>query len=81
GFKLALIFKLRERIREMDRIELLARRIDRFTQEEAAYWYSRITSFGNEANRWAMAGMKVMLAGHAKDPAVETMLDKLRGSY
>jgi hypothetical protein len=81
GCKLALIFKLQERIKEMDRVELMARRIDRFTREEAAYWYSRISSYGPIAGRWAMAGMKVMMAGHPKDPGVETLLDRLRGSY
>ncbi len=78
GYKLALIFKLQERIRELDRIELIARRVDRFTREEAGYWYSRMTTYGDAANRWAAAGMKVMLAGHPKDPNVETMLADLR---
>jgi hypothetical protein len=36
GIKLALVFKLQERIKELDRAELLARRIDRFTREEAS---------------------------------------------
>ncbi|MCF7668419.1 MAG: hypothetical protein K9N48_01430 [Verrucomicrobia bacterium] len=78
GYKIALIFKLHERIKELDRIELIARRIDRFTREEAGYWYSRITTFGEAANRWAAAGMKTMLAGHPQDPNVELMLDDLR---
>ncbi len=81
GPKLALIFKLQERITEMDRVELIARRVDRFTREEASYWYSRITSFGEAANRWAMSGMKVMLAGQPRDPHIETMLDELRKLY
>lgn len=81
GCKLALIFKLQQRIKEMDRVELLARRIERFTKEEAAYWHSRITSFGRDANRWALAGMKIILAGQPRDPGVETMLEKLRSSY
>lgn len=78
GVKLALMFKLQERIKELDRVELLARRIDRFTREEASYWYSRMTSFGPAANRWAAAGMKVMLAGHSKDTTVPLMLEDLR---
>ena len=81
GVKLALLFKLQERLKELDRIELLARRIDRFTREEAGYWYSRITSFGAAANRWAMAGMKLMLAGQPRDPAVKSMLEKLRTEF
>jgi hypothetical protein len=81
GPKLSLIFKLQERIKELDRVELIARRADRFTREEAAYWYSRISTFGDAANRWAMAGMKIMLAGHSHDPNVETMLEELRQKY
>lgn len=78
GAKLAVIFKLQERVKEGDRIELMARRVGRFTEEEAAYWFSRITNFGPDANRWALAGMKVMLGGQPRDPGVERMLENLR---
>ena len=81
GWKIALIFKLQERINEIDRVELLARRVDRFTREEAGYWYSRITSFGPDANRWAISGMRIMLAGQSKDKAIDTMLEQLRLSF
>jgi hypothetical protein len=81
GPKLALIFRLQERIKELDRVELIARRIERFTREEAAYWHSRISTFGDAANRWAMAGMKIMLAGQPKDPNIEKMLEDLRQRY
>lgn len=80
GCKLALICKLQERVREMDRVELIARRADRFTHEEAAYWLSRISNFGDDANRWAIAGLRIVLGGQAKDPAVERMLERLRES-
>ena len=36
AMRAAFLFKLQERIREMDRVELIARRVDRFTREEAA---------------------------------------------
>jgi hypothetical protein len=78
GYKMALIFKLQERIKDLDRIELIARRVNRFTREEAGYWHSRITTYGDAANRWAMAGMKIMLAGNTKDSHVEKMLTDLR---
>lgn len=81
GCKLALLFKLQEKIKEMDRVELIARRVDRFTREEAAYWHSRITSFGDAANRWALTGMKTMLAGQPRDPNVAIMLEDLRRKY
>ncbi len=78
GFKLALIFKLQERLKEIDRVELMARRVEKFSREEAAYWYSRISDFSPEANRWAQAGLRIMLAGQPHDPAIQTMLEKLR---
>lgn len=81
GFKLALIFKLRERIQDMDRVELIARRVGRFTREEAAYWFSRITNFGEDPNRWARSGMRTMLGGQPGDPAVQEMLERLRNTY
>jgi len=80
GCKLALIFKLQERVKEIDRVELIARRADRFTREEAAYWLSRISNFSDDANRWASSGLRILLGGHAKDPAVERMLERLRES-
>jgi hypothetical protein len=78
GAKLGLIFRLQGRVTDLDRVELMARRLARFTREEAVYWLSRTTSFGSDANRWAIAGLRVMLAGHVKDPAVERMLERLR---
>lgn len=78
GYKLALIFKLQERIKELDRVELLARRVARFSREEGAYWFSRITDYGSAANRWARTGMKILLAGQPHDPQVSKMLDRLR---
>lgn len=78
GAKLALIFRLQERLADQDRVELMARRIERFTREEAAYWLSRMTSFSPDARRWAVAGMRLMLGGQAKDSGVERMLERLR---
>jgi len=78
GAKFALLFRLQERILDMDRVELIARRIARFTREEAAYWLSRITTFGADANRWAVAGLRIVLGGQPKDPGVERMLERMR---
>ena len=33
---------------------------------------------GSDANRWAITGLRIMLAGHVKDPAIERMLERLR---
>jgi uncharacterized protein (DUF433 family) len=35
-------------------------------------------SFGVEANRWALSGLRVMLGGQANDPAAQRMLERLR---
>lgn len=78
GAKLALIFRLQDRLKDLDRVELIAYRVAQFTREEAAYWLSRTTSFGPSANRWAASGLRVMLGGHSKDPDIEEMLAKLR---
>lgn len=79
GVKLSLIFKLQERVKDMDRVELIARRVERFSREEAVYWLTRATQYGMDPNRWALAGMRVMLGGQPEDRAVLQMLEKLRG--
>lgn len=79
GAKLALVFRLHERIADLDRVELIARRVERLTREEANYLLSRTTRFDPAANRWAMAGFRIMLGGQAKDSAVRETLDRLRG--
>lgn len=78
GVKLALIFKLQERVKEMDRVELIAWRVERFSREEASYWLTRLTQYGNAANRWAQAGMRLMLGGQPGDKEIVNMLEKLR---
>lgn len=78
GTKLALIFKLQERIQQMNRVELIAWRVFHFTREEAEYWYTRVTQYGRAGNRWAISGMRTMLGGQPGDPDVEKMLDELR---
>lgn len=78
GAKLALIFKLQERLNDMDRVELIARRVERFSREEAVYWLTRATHYGETANRWAQAGMRIMLGGQPGDKAVAQQLERLR---
>ena len=74
GPKLALLFRLQERVKDLDRVELMARRIDNFTEEEATYWLSRILHFGKASSRWAAAGMRIMLGGLPGDPEIAHML-------
>jgi len=78
GPKLALIFKLQERLLDQNRVELIAWRVERFSREEAAYWLSRITHFGAKANLWAQSGLRIMLGGQPKDPEIDRMLTQLR---
>jgi hypothetical protein len=79
GYKLALLFKLQERVRDMDRVELIARRLHRFTTEEAAYWWSRLYEFDAISNRWAQSGMRILLGGPSDDKkGIAAMLEKLR---
>lgn len=80
GAKLALIFRLQDRLKDLDRVELIAHRVARFTREEAAYWLSRTTSFGPSANRWALSGLRIMLGGHPKDSDISNMLERLRAA-
>lgn len=79
GAKLALIFKLQSRLHNPDRLELLARRVQRFSREEAAYWLGRTTHYGSDANRWAVAGLRTMLCGTSnQDAGIVRQLNKLR---
>lgn len=78
GAKLGLIFRLQDRLKDLDRVELIAYRVAQFTREEAAYWLSRTTTFGPSANRWALSGLRIMLGGQPKDPDIEAMLEHLR---
>jgi len=78
GAKLALIFRLQERTSDLDRVELIARRVATFTREEAVYWLSRTTSYNADANRWAVSGLRIVLGGQPKDPAVARMLEEMR---
>ncbi len=78
GAKLAVLFKLQERVADLDRVELIARRVALFTREEAGYWLSRMTRFDPDANRWAVSGLRLLLGGQPNDPGVERMLEKLR---
>lgn len=79
GAKIALIFKLQSRLHNPERLELLARRVQRFSREEAAYWLSRTTHYGDDANRWAIAGLRTMLCGTTNnDVGITRLLNKLR---
>lgn len=77
GAKLGLLFRLQQRVRDLDRVELMSVRINNFTAEEASYWLSRILHFSDASNRWAAAGMRIMLGGQSGDPAITEMLKQV----
>ncbi len=77
GAKLGLLFRLQQRVKDLDRVELMACRINKFTGEEASYWLSRMSHFGSATNRWAAAGLRIMLGGQPGDPAIGEMLREL----
>jgi len=78
GTKIALLCKLAERIKNLDRVELMAWRIVRFTNEEALYWLTRATESGPAGSRWALAGMRIMLGGPPGDKDIADMLSQAR---
>ena len=78
GAKLALTFRLSERVKDLDRVELIARRVAAFTREEAAYWLSRLVHFGKIRNQWAVTGLRILLAGESSGPDVETELQAIK---
>lgn len=77
GAKLGLLFRLQQRVKDLDRVELMSIRINNFTAEEASYWLSRILHFSDASNRWAAAGMRIMLGGQSGDPAIAEMLKQI----
>ncbi|MCK8602202.1 DUF7680 family protein [Desulfoferrobacter suflitae] len=69
---------MQKRVNDLDRVELIARRMANFTREEAACSLSRTTSYGNDANRWAISGLRIMTGRQSKDPGIDRMLERLR---
>lgn len=81
GAKLALLFKLHPRIKDNDRMELLAWRIERFTREETMYWLGKVSFSANgpRSVEWAKSGLRLMLAGQHKDKKeVQRLLEQYR---
>jgi len=82
GAKLALLFKLHSQVRDDNRVELMAWRIERYSREEALYWLCKASIegvYGKRGIEWAKSGLRLMLAGQQKDTdAVNTLLQQLR---
>lgn len=70
--RIALLAKLAKGMTDMDRVELIALRINRMTCEEATYLYYR-------CDDWGTKGIRVMLAGDGTNKErVMEMLSKYR---
>lgn len=81
GTKLSLLIRLQGQVRDANRVELMAWRIERFSQEEAMYWLARtmVGGYGQRSMEWNKSGLRVMLAGQQKDTeAVDELLARLR---
>ena len=76
--KLSLIFTLQQGVIDMDRVELIARNVARFSREEAEYWLGRTRDYGPDANRWGRAGLRIMLGGQPGDSAIQDVLGRWR---
>jgi len=61
--KLALLFRLQKGVHDINKIVLMAQRIEKFTKEEAAYWLSKTLYDTEEHKKWAVKGLRIMLAG------------------
>ena len=81
GAKLALVFRLSERVKDLDRVELIARRVMRFSREEGAYWLSRLVHFGKTGSQWAVTGLRIALAGEGSGPEIGSELETLKTSF
>jgi hypothetical protein len=78
GAKLALFFRLQANMRDIDRIELLGRRIALFSREEAIYWLANATAADPALRSWAQRGQRLMLCGEAGDDRVTATLERIR---
>ncbi len=78
GFKMALIMILCRTISQSDRLELIARRVERMTREEAGYLLSRCRDYGADCSRWAITGLRVTLGGKPNDPGVARVLATIK---
>jgi hypothetical protein len=53
GAKLALFFRLQSKVKDVDRIELIGRRVAMLSREEAVYWLANVTNADPILRSWA----------------------------
>ncbi len=78
GARLALFFQLQSKIKDIDRIELIGRRVAMFSREEAVYWLANVTTTDQALRSWAMTGLRICLCGEASDPRIGKVLERIR---
>lgn len=78
GARLALFFRLQSKVKNVDRIELIGRRVAIFSREEAVYWLANVTTADPALRSWAISGLRMLLCGEAGDKRVPRILEKVR---
>ncbi|WP_136067363.1 DUF7680 family protein [Modicisalibacter radicis] len=78
GARLALFFRLQSKVKDVDRIELIGRRVAMFSREEAVYWLANVTTADSALRSWATSGLRMLLCGEAGDKRVPRILEKVR---
>lgn len=78
GARLALFFRLQTKVKDVDRIELIGRRVAMFSREEAVYWLANVTTADPALRSWATSGLRMLLCGEAGDKRVPRMLERIR---
>ncbi|WP_372374159.1 hypothetical protein ACDI10_09155 [Vreelandella venusta] len=78
GARLALFFRLQSKVKDVDRIELIGRRVAMFSREEAVYWLANVTTADPALRSWATSGLRILLCGDSGDKRVPRILEKVR---
>lgn len=66
GRALSLLFALCQGVKDLDRVELIARRLERFRREEIGLWHSWTTRFHKDVSDFAIRGFRTVLCGEGK---------------
>ncbi|MEA3641824.1 MAG: hypothetical protein VBE63_18075 [Lamprobacter sp.] len=78
GARLALFFRLQSKVKDVDRIELIGRRIAMLSREEAVYWLANVTTADPALRSWAISGLRLMLCGDSGDKRLPRVLERMR---
>jgi len=73
-----LFFRLQSKVKDVDRIELIGRRIAMLSREEAVYWLANVTTADPALRSWAISGLRLMLCGDSGDKRLPRVLERMR---